>query len=107
MPAEGARRHRSPVAFSFGGRMAVTERLEKTMEREAPAWGVRPVPESHRRLGGLDFAVLWGDLGIGLLVIVTGALLVPALGLRDALVAIAVGSVIGCIPLALVGLAGA
>jgi putative hydroxymethylpyrimidine transporter CytX len=37
---------------------------------------------------------------------VTGALLVPALGLPTALLAIVVGSVIGCLPLALVGLAG-
>jgi NCS1 family nucleobase:cation symporter-1 len=85
----------------------VTERLERALEREAPTWGIRPVPPEHRRLGGLDFAVLWGDLSIGLLVILTGALLVPALGLPLALLAIAVGSVVGCIPLALVGAAGA
>ena len=85
----------------------VTERLEQVLEREAPAWGIGPVPPHHRRLGGLDFAVLWGDLSIGLLVILTGALLVPALGFRQALLAIGVGSALGCIPLALVGLAGA
>src|SRR5437867_2699152 len=85
----------------------VTERLERALEREAPTWGIRPVPPTHRRLGGLDLAVLWGDLSIGLLVILTGALLVPAMGLPLALVAIAVGSVLGCIPLALVGAAGA
>src|SRR5919204_2867338 len=90
-----------------GGRATVTERLERVLEREAPAWGIRPVPAEHRRLSGFDFAVLWGDLSIGLLVILTGALLVPALGLPQALLAIGVGSVIGCIPLALVGLAGA
>ena len=38
---------------------------------------------------------------------VSGALLVPALGLPQALLAIAVGSLIGTVPLALVGLAGA
>jgi nucleobase:cation symporter-1, NCS1 family len=85
----------------------VTERLQRALEREAPSWGIRPVPPEHRRLGGLDFAVLWGDLSIGLLVILTGALLVPALGLPQAMLAIAVGSVVGCIPLALVGSAGA
>src|SRR5438876_5119628 len=91
-----------------GANMAtVTERLERALEREAPSWGVRPVPPEHRRLSGLDFAVLWGDLSVGLLVILTGALLVPSLGLPQALLAIAVGSVLGCIPLALVGLAGA
>jgi NCS1 family nucleobase:cation symporter-1 len=85
----------------------VTERLERALEREAPSWGIRPVPPEHRRLSGWDFGVLWGDLSIGLLVLLTGALLVPALGFPKALAAIAVGSAIGCIPLALVGLAGA
>src|SRR5438093_7314420 len=85
----------------------VTERIERTLERDAVTWGIRPVPPEHRRLSGLDFAVLWGDLAVGLLVLLTGALLVPALGFPRALLAIAVGSVIGCIPLALVGLAGA
>jgi NCS1 family nucleobase:cation symporter-1 len=85
----------------------VTERLERAIEREAPSWGVRPTGPQVRRLSGLDFAVLWGDLGIGLLVLVTGALLVPALGLPRAMLAIAVGSAIGCVPLALVGRAGA
>ena len=85
---------------------SVTERIEAVLEREAPAWGIRPVPAEHRHLSGLDLAVLWGDLSVGLLVMVTGALLVPALGFPRALLAIVVGSVIGCVPLALVGLAG-
>src|SRR5947208_9716093 len=88
-------------------RMAtVTERLEEVLEREASAWGIRPVPPEHRRLSGIDFAVLWGDLAIGLLVLLTGALLVPSLGFPKALLAIGVGSAIGCVPLALVALAG-
>ncbi|MFN2543027.1 MAG: cytosine permease [Actinomycetota bacterium] len=85
----------------------VGERLEEVIEREAPVWGIDPVPPEHRRLSGLDFVVLWGDLALGLLVIITGALLVPALGFPRALLAIVVGSVIGCIPLALVARAGA
>jgi NCS1 family nucleobase:cation symporter-1 len=85
----------------------VTERIERVLEEEAPAWGVRPTTDQVRRLRGLDFAILWGDLGVGLLVLVSGALLVPALGLGQALLAIVLGSVLGCIPLALVGLAGA
>src|SRR5437660_5145678 len=85
----------------------VTERLARLLERDAPAWGVRPVPDERRRFSGFDLAVLWGDLAIGLLVLLTGALLVPALGLPKALLAVVVGSAIGCIPLALVGLAGA
>jgi putative hydroxymethylpyrimidine transporter CytX len=76
------------------------------MGRDAPSWGIRPAPPERRVLGGLELAVLWGDLSVGLLVMVTGALLVPAMGLRSALLAIVVGSALGCIPLALVGLAG-
>jgi putative hydroxymethylpyrimidine transporter CytX len=86
---------------------SVTERLERALEREAPTWGIRPVPLEHRRLSGLDFGVLWGDLSIGLLVLVTGALLVPALGLPQALLAVVLGSLIGCLPLALMAVAGA
>jgi putative hydroxymethylpyrimidine transporter CytX len=81
----------------------VTERLQD----EAVAWGVEPVPPEVRRLGGFDFAVLWGNLSIGLLVAITGALLVPALGLPMAVLAIVVGSALGCVLLGLVGVAGA
>ncbi len=73
----------------------------------APEWGIRPVPDDLRRFGGLDLAILWGDLSIGLLVLFSGTLLVPALGLPTALLAILVGSIVGSLPLALVGLAGA
>jgi len=85
----------------------VTERIERALEREAPEWGIEPVPPEHRRLSGFDLGVLWGDLSVGLLVLLTGALLVPALGLPEALLAIVIGSLIGCVPLALVGIAGA
>jgi len=84
----------------------LADRLERLLEREAPSWGIRPVPAERRRLSGIDLAVLWGDLSVGLLVMVTGALLVPALGLPRALLAVVVGSAIGCLPLALAGLAG-
>lgn len=71
-----------------------------------PEWGIEPVPKDQRVLGWLDYFVLWGDLGIGLLVLLTGSFLVPGLGLNDALVAIGVGSVLGCLLLGLVGIAG-
>ena len=71
-----------------------------------PEWGIEPIPEHARRLSGFDLAVLWGDLGIGLLVLVTGALLVPSLGFAQAFVIIVVGSAIGVALLALVGAAG-
>src|SRR5829696_8289373 len=67
-----------------------------------PEWGIEPVPPDQRRLGFLDQAVLWGNLGVSLLVLVAGALLVPALGLWPALAATAVGAVVGN---ALLGLA--
>jgi putative hydroxymethylpyrimidine transporter CytX len=67
-------------------------------------WGIDPVPERLRVLGTLDTGLLWGNLGVSLLVIVAGAALVPALSLPDALLAILVGCVIGN---AMLGLAGA
>jgi NCS1 family nucleobase:cation symporter-1 len=67
---------------------------------------IRPIPREQRRLGSLQFGVLWGDLGVGLLVLVAGSLLVPALGLRDALIATVVGSIIGSALLALAGKIG-
>src|ERR687896_938617 len=78
-----------------GGRMA-TERT----------WGVTPVPERLRTLSGLDVGLLWGNLGISLLVLVAGTLL-AGLGLRNALLAILVGAVLGNALLGLAGLIGA
>jgi len=85
----------------------VSDRLERTLERETPEWGIRPVPDDLKRFGGWDLAVLWGDLSIGLLVLVSGALLVPALGLPSAVIAIVVGTAIGVVPLGFVAAAGA
>jgi NCS1 family nucleobase:cation symporter-1 len=68
---------------------------------------IAPIPAEGRSLSALDIGVLWNDLSLGLLVLVTGALLVPALGLPAAIGAIVVGSLIGCVPLAAVALAGA
>lgn len=62
---------------------------------------ISPVPLDRRRLSGFDLAILWGDLGVGLLVLQAGALLVPGLGASDALGAIVVGSVIGVLLLAI------
>lgn len=74
----------------------------------APAdWGIEPVPPEQRILSGFDLGVLWGDFGVGLLVLVTGALLVPGLGLGAAAVAIVAGSILGSLLLALAGIAGA
>jgi len=72
-----------------------------------PSWGITPVPERLRVLSGLDSALLWGNLSVSLLVIVIGALLVPALSLRDALLAIVVGAIAGNVLLGLAALIGA
>jgi nucleobase:cation symporter-1, NCS1 family len=72
-----------------------------------PEWGIEPVPHQHRVLSGFDLAVLWGDLGIGILVLVTGALLVPGLGFGTAMAAIVIGSIVGSALLGLGGAAGA
>ena len=71
---------------------------------ETTSWGIEPVPARMRVLSGPDLALLWGNLGVSLLVIVAGAILVPALSLPTALVAIVVGGVIGN---AMIGAAGA
>ncbi len=72
-----------------------------------PYWGIEPVPERLRVLGFLDTAALWGSLGVSLLVLVAGTFLVPALSLRDALIAIVVGGLIGNAMLGTAGLIGA
>ena len=70
------------------------------------AQGLEPVTPEARQLGAWGFAVLWGDLGIGLLVLLAGSFLVPALSLPQALGAIVVGSVIGVTLLGLTGVVG-
>jgi NCS1 family nucleobase:cation symporter-1 len=70
------------------------------MNTDTPNWGIEPVPERLRVLGGFDTALLWGNLGVSLLVLVAGAFLVPALSLPQALVVIVVGSLIGNLMLA-------
>src|SRR5580765_5575222 len=62
---------------------------------KTPAWGIEPVPERLRVLGFLDTFLLWGNLAVSLLVIVAGALLVPALSLKEALLVIVIASVVG------------
>ena len=68
-------------------------------------WGVSPVPDRLRTLSGLDVGLLWGNLGISLLVLFTGTFL-AGLGLQRALLAVVVGSVLGTALLGLAGLIG-
>jgi nucleobase:cation symporter-1, NCS1 family len=78
-----------------------------TLVDDAPSWGIEPVPDRYRVLGLVDTALLWGNLGVSLLVIVAGALLVPALSLPSALLAIVVGAAIGNAMLGVAGMIGA
>jgi NCS1 family nucleobase:cation symporter-1 len=71
------------------------------------SWGIEPVPERLRVLGGVDLGLLWGNLGVSLLVIVAGAILVPALSLPAAFAAILVGCLVGNLMLAVAGAIGA
>src|SRR5262245_41437540 len=68
--------------------------------------GLRAVARDARQLDTWGYIVLWGDLGIGLLVLLAGSFLVPALSLPQALGAIVVGSVIGVGLLGLTGIVG-
>jgi putative hydroxymethylpyrimidine transporter CytX len=74
--------------------------------RTPPEYGIEPVKEEDRYLGFLDYFILWSSLGVGLLVLLAGTLLVPALSFRDALLAIIIGTIIGNIPLVLAGWIG-
>lgn len=73
---------------------------------KTPSWGIEPVPERLRVLGLLDTGLLWGSLGMSLLVVVAGVGLVPYLSLRDAVASILVGGVVGNLMLALAALIG-
>src|SRR4051812_14464499 len=82
--------------------------------KDAPNWGIEPVPERLRVLGIFDGFLLWSNLSVSLLVIVAGAFLVLpaaelglALSLPEALGAIVAAAVAGNLLLALGGLIGA
>jgi NCS1 family nucleobase:cation symporter-1 len=64
------------------------------------------VPASQRVFGGRDLFSLWFSLGVGLMVLQTGALLAPGLGLAGALLAIFCGTLVGVLLLAAVGVIG-
>ena len=68
---------------------------------DAPNWGIEPVPERLRVLGGFDTFLLWTNLGISLLVLVAASYF--ALSLKQALLATIVGGLIGNAMLALAG----
>jgi NCS1 family nucleobase:cation symporter-1 len=65
-----------------------------------------PVPADKRVFGGRDLFSLWFSLGIGLMVLQTGALLAPGLGMSGSMLAIFLGTLVGVLLLAAVGLIG-
>jgi nucleobase:cation symporter-1, NCS1 family len=77
------------------------------MKTDTPNWGIEPVPDRLRVLSGLDTGLLWGNLGVSLLVLVAAAFLVPSLSLPEAVVAIVVGALIGNLMLGAAGAIGA
>ena len=54
-----------------------------------------PISADRRVFQWHDHASLWFSLGVGLLVMQVGAYLMPALGTREALIAIVAGSIVG------------
>jgi len=56
---------------------------------------LHPVPDTERVFAMADHASLWFSLGVGLLVMQIGAYLMPAMGTREALMAIVAGSLLG------------
>ena len=76
------------------------------LDTETPAWGIEPVPDRLRVLGLFDTGLLWANLSVSLLVIVAGAILVPALSLPEALLAIVVGAALGNVMLGAAALIG-
>jgi nucleobase:cation symporter-1, NCS1 family len=70
--------------------------LEKSLTPEARRnTALESVDASSRVFGFRDHTALWLSMGVGLLVMQIGAYLVPALGPKEALVVIILGSVIG------------
>ncbi|MEX0683698.1 MAG: cytosine permease [Dehalococcoidia bacterium] len=84
----------------------MAEIIERIAVRTPDDWGVEPVPPERRTLRAFDFAVLWGDLAVSLLVMVAGSLLVPGLGTQQAVLAVIIGTALGTCLLSLVGIAG-
>src|SRR3989475_12047373 len=72
---------------------------------DTPQWGIEPVPERLRVLGVFDTFLLWTNLGISILVLVSAAYL--GLSLKQALLATVLGGVIGNAMLGTAALIGA
>ena len=65
-----------------------------------------PVTQERRVFGARDLFTLWFSLGVGLMVLQTGALLAPGLGLAHGLLAIVLGTLVGVLLLAAAAVIG-
>jgi len=72
---------------------------------ESPSWGIEPVPDRLRVLGTLDSFLLWTNLGISLLVLVSSAYF--GLSLKQALLATLIGGLLGNLMLGVAATIGA
>lgn len=76
--------------------------------RKPEDWGVDPVPAAKRNLRSVDLAVLWFNLGVGLLVLYAGTFLSGlGFGLAPLVVIVLSGSIVGSVLLAGAGTLGA
>ena len=73
--------------------------------KDAPTWGIEPVPERLRVLGLVDTTLLWTNLGISLLVLVAASYF--GLSLKQAVAATILGGLIGNAMLATAAMIGA
>lgn len=70
--------------------------MSANLSPTAPAnESLAPVSPEHRVFQWHDHASLWFSLGVGLLVMQVGSYLMPALGTKEALIAIVAGSIVG------------
>jgi nucleobase:cation symporter-1, NCS1 family len=80
-------------------------RTSEGSEMETPQWGIEPVPERLRVLGTVDTFLLWTNLGISILVLVSASYFY--LSLKQALLATLLGGLIGNAMLGVAALIGA
>jgi len=75
--------------------MAHTAASHNSFEGAPANASLQPLAAHERVFAWHDHASLWFSLGVGLLVMQVGAYLVPAVGSRDAAIAIVLGSIVG------------
>jgi putative hydroxymethylpyrimidine transporter CytX len=86
-----------PATFAWSKQMAQTTPTGLTTPASPHPLNsaLTPLGTAERVFNWRDHAALWFSLGVGLLVMQVGAYLVPAVGSRDAALAIVLGSLIG------------